>query len=104
MRGIRRLEFVDADGGARTRDRRAAEIAQFEIPRHQTLGVLAEINAVRSRELLHSLRDPDSVTLRGVVHAQVVAYLADHDIARVEAKSETKVQALAEAQFIGEGA
>ncbi len=55
-------------------------------------------------ELLHALRQAHGVTLGGVVHAQVVADLADDHVARVEADARLEVQAVLAAQLLAERA
>ena len=63
---------------------RAAEILEREVALDEPGRVLRDADVSRLGERLHALREADGVPLRGVVHAQVVADPADHDLARVE--------------------
>jgi hypothetical protein len=61
--------------------------------------VLAHEDLPGLGELLHALRQADRVTLRRVVHAQVVANPADHDLARVEPDPDPEAEPTIETQF-----
>jgi hypothetical protein len=62
--------------------------------------VLGKIGRIRSRDLLYPCRKPDCVTLRSVVHPQIVADLPDHDLAGIEAHSDGEIQAALEAKLV----
>ena len=55
----------------------------------------------RFGQRFHALRQADGVSLRGVVHAQVVADLADDDVARVEADAHAERHAVLHAHVVG---
>jgi hypothetical protein len=63
--------------------------------------VLRERDAVGGRELLHPLGEAHRVALCGVVHAQIVADLADDHLSRVETETEGEVDARVDAQLVG---
>src|SRR5262249_12519941 len=66
------------------------------LEREEALGVLrgcgCHIDLTGLGERLHSLREPDRVSLRRVVHTQIVADLADHHLARVNAYARRDVE------------
>ena len=72
-----------------------AEVVEREVARDEARGGAAQVAGVRLRERFHALREAHRVALRGVVHAQVVADLADHDLARVEAHARREAEAVA---------
>ena len=63
-------------------------------------GALGHADAARLGQRLHALRQRHGVTLRGVVHAQVVADLADHDLARVQPDPHAEVEPALDAQLV----
>ncbi len=77
------------------------EVAEPEEPRDEGRGVLGQVDPLGPGELLHALGEPDGVALRGVIHAEVVADPADHDLpgiqphAHREAEAEPALQLLA---------
>ena len=71
-----------------------SEITKPEEALHQTGGVLGEIDPIGCSNLLHPCCQPDRVPLGRIVHAQVVADLANHDLARVQAHTNGEVEAL----------
>jgi len=87
------LQLVDAQGVVHAFHREQPQVAEPEQPLHQPRGVLAQVRLARIGQLLHALRQPDRVALRRVVHAQIVADLADHDRAGVETDAHGKLQA-----------
>src|SRR5437773_4830320 len=72
-------------GNARALEPLLSPIKEVEETRREPRGLLGHADAARLRQLLHAGGEPDDVTLRGVVHAQVVADSPDDDLARVEA-------------------
>jgi hypothetical protein len=66
-------------------DGELAEILELEVSLDQTRSGRRDIGLADFRELLHPLRQTDGVSLRRIVHAQVVADLSDHDLTRVDA-------------------
>ena len=78
-----------------TPQRRKLEVALDQVRR-----ALGHADAARLGQRLHALRQAHRVTLRGVVHAQVVADLADHDLARVQPDPHAEVEPAFDAQFV----
>ena len=78
-----------------TPQRRKLEVALDQMRR-----ALGHADAARLGQRLHALRQAHRVTLRGVVHAQVVADLADHDLARVQPDSHAEVEPAFDAQLV----
>jgi hypothetical protein len=64
------------------------------------LGVLGQQRLAGLGELLHALCEADRMALGRVVHAQVVADLADHHFARVEPHAHGEAQAVAPPEFV----
>ena len=95
------LEHEHADRLSRPFDLHRPERAQGEEAINRLLRMLGERDTVRGRQLFHPLREADGVSLRGVVHAQVVADLADDHFARVQPEAEGEVDARGDAQLIG---
>ena len=85
------LQLVDAQRVLHAFHREQPQVAEPEEPLHQPRGVLGEVDAIGLGELLHARGQADGVALRRVVHAQVVADLADHDLAGVEAHAHGEV-------------
>ena len=79
-------------GSARALEALLPPIEEIEEARDQPSGLLGHADTARRGQLLHSGGEPDHVALRGVVHAQVVAYSPDHDLARVEAHPDREVE------------
>jgi hypothetical protein len=95
--GADTLELEDVQRLGHPLDARGAEIAQREVPGDELRGVLGQIDPARLRERLHALRESDGVSLRGVVHAQVLADLPDHDLSRVDPHAHREVDAARDA-------
>src|SRR5262249_27591677 len=91
--GTYTLELEDVQRFAYALDARSAEIPQREVAADELRGVLGEIDAARLRKPLDARCQPHRVPLRGVVHAQVLADLADHHFARVDPHAHRKVEA-----------
>ena len=79
-----------------------AAIEEAEEPRRQPRGVLGQADAARGGQLLNARGEPDDVTLRGVVHAQVVADSPDDHLARVEAHAHGQLLATLAPHVLGE--
>jgi hypothetical protein len=60
-----------------------------------------EVDLAGLGDLLHARRETDRVSLRGVVHVEVVADLADDHFAGVETQAHREVQPAAQAQLVG---
>jgi len=88
------LELEDPERVAHPLYREAPEVSQAEEAGDERRAVLGQIDLARLGELFHPRREPHSVALGGVVHAQVVADLPDHDLARVEPHAHGEVEAL----------
>ena len=63
--------------------------------------MLGEVHPVGARELLHAGGKPHGMTLRRIVHAQVVADGADHDLARVDSHAHREAEPLRALEFLG---
>ncbi|MCX5738622.1 MAG: hypothetical protein NTZ61_09035, partial [Proteobacteria bacterium] len=88
------LQFVDAQRHGDALQIEVAEIAESEVALDQARGVRRHVAAVGRGQLLHALCESDRVSLRRVVHAQVIADLADHHLARVDPDARREAQAL----------
>ncbi len=82
---IEQLVYVHRLGGAV--DPELAEVFEVEVAAYQRRRGVGQVAGIGRRERLHALRETDRVPLRRVVHAQVVADLADHHVARVQTHS-----------------
>ncbi len=71
-----------------------AEVLEREVAGHQIGRGLRDEARVRLGQRFDPLREAHGVPLRGVVHAQVVADLADHHLARVEPDARREVEAV----------
>src|SRR6266851_2562670 len=67
-------------------------VEEVEETRREPCGLLGYADAARRRQLLHTGGEADDVTLRGVVHAEVVADSPDDDLARVEAHPHREIE------------
>jgi hypothetical protein len=95
------LQLEDPDRLRRTLEAHFTQIAQREVRGDEPRGVLGERDAVRGGHLLHALGEPHHVALCRVLHAQIIADRADHDLGRVEAHANREVHSLLEAQLVG---
>ena len=86
------LELEDPDRGTDAFHRPSSLVVQGEEPLDQPGGMLGQVHAAGSGHLLHPRREPHAVSLGGVVHAQVVADLADHHLPRVEAHADGELE------------
>src|SRR5262249_48745837 len=82
--GPRLPEREGAHGGAHALDADPADLSQLEEARHQRGRVPRQEDFAGLGDLLRARRQPDRMALRRVVHAQIVADLADDDLAGVE--------------------
>src|SRR5262249_7185702 len=98
--GTRPGELVHVHGGTEPLDPHRAEVAKGEEAGGELRGVLRDERAPRLRQLLHPLREPHRVALRGVVHAQIVTDRADHHLARVDAHADGEVETAREPQRV----
>ena len=78
-----------------------AEVFQLEETAHQVGRVGGEINGVGRGQLLDVRSQIDGVALRGVVHPQVIADPADHDVAGVEPHAHREGDAALALQLLG---
>jgi hypothetical protein len=74
--------------------RKGTELLELEEAAHPLGGLLREVDATGFRELLHARGQAHGVSLRGVVHAEVVPDPADDDAARVETHARREVEAV----------
>jgi hypothetical protein len=79
-----------------------AEVAKIEIARHEPGGVLGQADAAGLRRRLHPFAEPDRVSERGVIEAQVVADRPHHDLAGVEADSQPELDPVLGLELLGE--
>ena len=77
--------LLQSRGGEVTRARPRASIASRTIRRASRRS--AHLTRIRWGQALHTLRESDAMALSGVIHAQVVADLSAHHIARVQTNS-----------------
>ena len=82
----------------------AARRGELEVGFDQAGGVPGQAHLAGARALLHARGQPDRVTLRGVVHAQVVADRAHDHLARVEPDPDREAQPELAAQVGSEAA
>jgi hypothetical protein len=61
--------------------------------------MLRKVDAIRRRDLLDARREADGTSLGGVIHAQIVADLSDHDLAGVEPHAHGEAQAAGAAEL-----
>ena len=73
-------QLVHAQGAARAPDIELAEIGERQVPLDERSGVLGQVGLAGLGELLHPLGEADRVTDRGVLHPEVLADAADHDL------------------------
>ena len=90
-----------ADRLAHALDLGASQVLQPEVALDEPRRVLGETDVPRFGQRLHALRQADRVPLRRVVHAQIVADPADHDLARVEADAHPERDAVPHAHLVG---
>src|SRR5262249_39617709 len=64
----------------------------------------SQIDLADLGEHLHALRQTYRVPLRGVVHAQIVTDLADHNLSRIDTDARRHVEAALAPQLLGEAA
>ncbi len=76
------------------------QIAQNEEPLAHLRRRLRDVDPPRLCDLLHPRRQVGRVSERRVVHPEVVADLADHDLSRVEAHPYREADPLADAQLV----
>ena len=77
-----------------------AEIPELKEALDQVSCVLRDGRRVGRCCLLHALREPHSVSLGSVVHAQVVADLAHDDVAGVQADAGPQAHAVLRTDFL----
>ena len=82
-------------------DLEPTEGVQIEEAPYQAGGRLGQVAALGRGELLDALRQTYRVTLRGVVHPQVVADLSDDHLAGIEAHAHGEVEAPRATQLVG---
>jgi len=95
------LQLVDAHRVVGAFHREQPQVAESEQPIDQLCGVLGQIHPARLGELLHARGQTHGVSLRGVIHAQIVADLADDHLAGVEAHAHREVEPAPRAQVCG---
>ena len=94
------LELEDVQQVVQPLDAGFAQIAELEVAGHELGRVPGEERLPGIGHLLHALREPDRVAERRVVHAEIVADLPDHDLARVEAHADREPEAVREAHLV----
>src|SRR5882672_6029942 len=89
-------------GDARALEVLLPAVEEVEETRREPRRLLGHADAARRRQLLHAGGEPDDVTLRGVVHTQVVADSPDDDLARVEAHAHREIEPALAPHVFGE--
>ena len=92
-------QLVDPHGLLEPLDRERAEILEIQVAGDERRGRVAHVDRVGGRELLHACGQAYREPLSGVVHAKVVADLAHHDLARVQADARGEVEAVLALHF-----
>ena len=95
------LKVVDAYGDTQALDLEHAQVAQVEEAGHESFGVFAQVDRARVGELFHARGKADCVSLRGVVHAQIVADTSHDDFARIDPHPNRERNAHAALEFGG---
>jgi hypothetical protein len=78
--GPHALQGGHPDGEIRSLHLELTQVLQLEVPVHARGGLLGQVGLAGLGERLHPRSQPDGVPLGGVVHAQVVTDLPDHDL------------------------
>jgi hypothetical protein len=99
--GALAYQLVDPHGLLEPLDRERAEILEIQIAGDERRGRVAHVDRVGGRELLHARGQTHREPLGGVVHPQVVADLAHHDLARVQPDAGGEVEAVLALHFAG---
>jgi hypothetical protein len=94
------LQLADALRLPDPRQVELAHVPQPEVTLDQPGGLFRQVDASGLGALLHALGEPDRVTLRRVVHAQVGSDLPDDHVAGVETHPNREVES-APPQLIG---
>ena len=88
------LEIEQSDRCLDTLHLAAPQVAEFEESFDELGRVLGQTDVPALGECLHALREAYCVTLRRVIHTQVVADLAHHDLARVQSDAQAEGHAV----------
>ncbi len=78
-----------------------AQVGEREVSLYLRGGVRREIHLARLCDLFHARCQPDGVSLRGVIHVQVIADLADDNLTGVQPDASREVQPATQAQLVG---
>src|SRR5262245_10462508 len=92
MQSANSLEVVERDRNTHSLQLERPEVTKAEETRDESRRLGGEIHPARLGELLHSLRQPHGMSLRGVVHTEIVADLPDHHLARIESHANGEVE------------
>ena len=104
MQWAQPLEFVHAHWRAQALDGHGAEIAQPDIAFDLLCRVPRQVDATGLGNLFHARGQMHGRPLGGVIHAQVVADLADHHRAGMHAHAQAKIETVGEAKAIRKAA
>src|SRR5262249_48892192 len=99
MQATDSLQLVNVDRLLHTLDASFAEVTELEESVHQLGRRRRQADSIRRGDLLHARREPHGLSLRRVVHAQVVADLADDDLSGVDPHSDREVHAFRESEL-----
>ena len=77
------LELIHRESFADSSKLESAEIPNVEVPMGELCRMLRQVGVSRRCELFHARRQPYGVTLRRVVHPQIVPDLSHDDLARI---------------------
>src|SRR5204862_1824274 len=92
-------ELIYVDRMAHALDLELTELLEREVALDKRRRVPRHVGLTRLGELLHPLREPDRVADRGVVHREVLADRADHDLSRVDPDPDREAEPVVAAQL-----
>ena len=99
--GADTLQLVDAKRRGDALHGELSQVPETEQARDEAGRVLREVDSPGFGELLHARREPHGVAVSRIVHAEVVADLADHHLAGVEPHAHGEVEASLPTQLAG---
>src|SRR5574341_2257004 len=97
-------QLEHAHGGAGALEALLPTVEEIEEARREAHGLLGHRDAAGWRQLLYPSGEPDDVSLRGVVHAQVVADATHDDLAGIQAHPYRELEPALASHVFGERA
>jgi hypothetical protein len=94
------LEIEDAQRLAQPLEPGLPKVSEREVAGNEACRILCEEHFPRLGDLLHPCREPYGMSLRRVIHAQVVSDPADDHLARIEAHADREVQTMLEPHLV----